>query len=153
MPQPNHWRPVIIIRFAHGLSVANKLLEGPEPGPSRFRGFGVNQCLRREQKAPENATHPKTQVIDRFQNQRFRVCCVFGCSLFPSKRAPKHTRKRNTPENADSGNGRLLAFSGVLRFRVLFGACQTFRAELPYFSRQEGLNSERGIHKNPSQPL
>ena len=46
--------------------------------------------VRGEQRAPENATHPKTQVIDRF-----RVCCVFGCSLFPSKRAPKHTRKRN----------------------------------------------------------
>ena len=76
----------------------------------------------RRQKAPESATHPKTQVIDRFQNLRFRVCCVFGCSLFRSKslRAPKHTRKRNTPENADSGNGRLPAFSGVLRFRVLF---------------------------------
>ena len=41
-----------------------------------------------------------------------------------SQRGTKSTRKRNTPENADSGNGRLPAFSGVLRFRVLFGACQ-----------------------------
>ena len=37
-------------------------------------------------------------------------------------RAPKHTRKRNTPEIADSGNGQLLAFSGVLLLRVCFGA-------------------------------
>ena len=29
----------------------------------------------------------------------------------------KSTRKRNTPENADSGNDQLLPFSGVLRFR------------------------------------
>ena len=41
----------------------------------------------------EGSTHPKTQVIDRFQNLRFRVCCVFGCSLFPSKKTPKHIRK------------------------------------------------------------
>ena len=35
-----------------------------------------------------------------------------------------HTRKRNTPEIADFGNDQLLAFLGVLRFRVCFGACQ-----------------------------
>ena len=34
--------------------------------------------------------------------------------------APKSTRKRDTPENADSRNGQVPAFSGVLRFRVLF---------------------------------
>ena len=62
--------------------------------------------------------------MDRFENLRFRVCCVFGCSLFSSKGAPKHTRKRNTPKNADSRNGPLPAFSSVLRFRVCFGACQ-----------------------------
>ena len=54
----------------------------------------------------------------------FQVCCVFGCSLFPSKRAPKHARKCNTPEIADSGNDRWSAFSGVLRLRVCFGTCQ-----------------------------
>ena len=80
--------------------------------------------LRREQRAPENATHPKTQVVDRSENLRFRVCCVFGCSLFPSKRAPKthpktqHTRKRRFSERS------MTCVSGVLRFRVLFGACQ-----------------------------
>ena len=89
-------------------------------GPLSFRG---------EQKAPKNATHPKTQKIDRSENLRFRVCCVFGCSLFPSKRAPKHTRKRNTPENADFRNGLFSAFSGVLRFRVLFGACQVLHLQ------------------------
>ena len=76
------------------------------------------QTIRGEQRAPENATHPKTQKIDRSENLRFRVCCVFWCSLFASKRAPKHTRKRNTPEMADLGNGELVVFSGVLRFRV-----------------------------------
>ena len=71
----------------------------------------------RKRNTPENAGN-------RPFAESFRVCCVFGCSLFPSKRAPKHTRKRNTPENADSVNGRLPAFLGVLRFRVLFGTCQ-----------------------------
>ena len=94
-------------------------------GPQRLLRFFT--CVRKfgsRQKAPENATHPKTQIIDRSQKLRFcfRVCRLFGCFLFPSKRAPKHTRKRNIPENADSGNGRAPAFSGVLRFRVLFGA-------------------------------
>ena len=44
----------------------------------------------RKRNTPENATHPKTQKIDRSENL-LRVCCVFRCSLFPSKRAPKHT--------------------------------------------------------------
>ena len=80
--------------------------------------------LGRRQKAPENATHPKTQVTDRSQNLRFRVCCVFGCSLFRSKRAPNNTRKRNTPENADSGNGRLPAVFGCVAFSGAFWRLQ-----------------------------
>ena len=80
--------------------------------------------IRGDQKTPENATHPKTSVPDGSENVHFRVCCIFGCSLFSSKRAPKHTRKSNTPEIADSGNLRLSAFSGVLHFRVCFGACE-----------------------------
>ena len=44
----------------------------------------IFSTLGRRQRAPENATHPKTQVIDRSQNLRFRVCCVFGCVLAPS---------------------------------------------------------------------
>ena len=70
-------------------------------------------------------THPKTRVTDRSQNLRFRVYCIFGCALAPSYRwGTKSTRKRNTPENADSGNGHLPAFSGALRFRgaVLFSS-------------------------------
>ena len=70
--------------------------------------------IREEQKAPENATHPKTQVIDRFQNLRFRVCCVFGCSLFPSKRAPKHTRKRRFCGRSTTCVFGCVAFSGAL---------------------------------------
>ena len=67
----------------------------PWYGPSAHPGR-----LGRRQRAPENATHPKTQVTDRPQNLRFRVCCVFGCSLFSlleeNKEHPKtqHTRKR-----------------------------------------------------------
>ena len=85
-----------------------------------FSAFWHLKNNQRRTKSTRKHTHPKTQVIDCPQNLRFRVCCVFGCSLFPSKRAPKHTRKRNTPETADSGDGRLPAFSGVLRFQVLF---------------------------------
>ena len=33
----------------------------------------------REQRAPENATHPKTQILETVDYLRFRVCCVFGC--------------------------------------------------------------------------
>ena len=40
--------------------------------------------LRGEQRAPENATHPKTQILGTIDYLRFRVCCVFGCSLLPS---------------------------------------------------------------------
>ena len=78
----------------------------------------------------KNAAHPKTQTIDHWENLRFRVCCVFGCSLFSSKGAPKHTWKSNTPEIADSGNCQLLAFSGALTFWVCFGACQIWNKEL-----------------------
>ena len=39
---------------------------------------------RGEQRAPENATHPKTQILGTVDCLRFRVCCVFGCSLFSS---------------------------------------------------------------------
>ena len=71
-------------------------------------------------KAPQNATHPKTQEIDSSENLRFRVCCVFGCSLFPSKRAPKHTRKRNTLENTDFQSGQFSAFRACF---AIFCAC------------------------------
>ena len=47
---------------------------------------------------------------------RFRVC--FGA--LNDRENLKSARKRNTPENADSQNGQFPAFSGVLRFRVLF---------------------------------
>ena len=99
-------------------------LPGVRASRDKFPRNFPAKFIRGRQKAPENATHPKTQKIDHSENLRFRVCCVFGCSLFPSKRAPKHTRKRNTPENADFWSGQFSAFSGVLRFRVLFGACQ-----------------------------
>ena len=72
--------------------------------------------IRGEQRAPENATHPKTQVTGGSRNLRFRVCCVFGCSLFPSKRAP------NTPENATHPKSQIPGTTRYSRFRV----CCTF---------------------------
>ena len=40
--------------------------------------------LRGEQRAPDNATHPKTQIFGTVSFLRFRVCRVFGCFLFSS---------------------------------------------------------------------
>ena len=40
--------------------------------------------LRGEQRAPENVTHPKTQILETVHYLRFRGCCFFGCSLFSS---------------------------------------------------------------------
>ena len=50
---------------------------------------GVAGALRscsaqRITKSIRKAIHPKTQKIDRSENLRFRVWCVFGCSLCPS---------------------------------------------------------------------
>ena len=87
--------------------------------------------LRGEQRAPENATHPKTQIIEVSEHLRFRCVVFSGALLFCPKRAPKHTGKRNTPEISDAGKGRLPAFSGVLRFRVCFGSCEDSRCESP----------------------
>ena len=51
------------------------------------------------------------------------MCCVFGCSLFPSKRAPKHTVKPQHIRNR-RGTAGYWRFLGVLRFRVCFGVCR-----------------------------
>ena len=45
--------------------------------------------------------------------------------------APKSTRKRNTPENAGNRPCPDSAFSGVLRFRVCFGALSEGNKEHP----------------------
>ena len=85
------------------------------------RARSLLQGSEENQRAPENATHPKTQVPDRSENLRFRVCCVFGCSLFPSNRAPKthpktqHTRKRRISERSGTCVFGCVAFSGALR--------------------------------------
>ena len=61
--------------------------------------MGRKAPFRGEQNTPENATQPQTQVIDSSQ------CFVFsGALCSPLKGAPKHTRKCNTLEIADSGN-------------------------------------------------
>ena len=41
--------------------------------------------LRGEQRAPENATHRNTQILETVNFLRFRVCYVFGFSLFSSE--------------------------------------------------------------------
>ena len=100
--------PVLVILSGNSLACSRKMIASTV----LFRG---------EQRAPQNATYPKTQVMDRFENPHFRVCCVFGCSLFPSKGGAKtHPKTRHTPEHAASRNGPSPAFSGVLRFRVCF---------------------------------
>ena len=73
----------------------------------------------RRQNTPENATHPKTQLIDRSQNLRFRVCCVFrvcfGALLEGNKEHPKtqHTRKRRFSERSVFCIFGCVAFSGA----------------------------------------
>ena len=36
-------------------------------------------------KTPENAAHPKSQILGTIDYLRFRVCCAFGCVLAPAK--------------------------------------------------------------------
>ena len=89
------------------------LQENPRENPPKF--IQQKSPTSEENKEhPKNATHPKTQNIGRSENLHFRVCCVFGCSLFPSKRAPKH----NTPENATHPKSQILGTVDYLRFRV-----------------------------------
>ena len=93
-----------------------------------WRPFWSFPIIQRRTKSTRKRNTPENAGNRPFPESAFSgALCVFGCSLFPSKRAPKSTRKRNTPENADSGNGWLPALSGVLRFRVLFGACQLIK--------------------------
>ena len=63
---------------------------GPGPFPqSAISGvLRFWRPLRREQRTPENATHPKMQILGTVNYLRFRVCCVFGCSLFSSDFLP-----------------------------------------------------------------
>ena len=72
----------------------------------------VIYTIRGGQKAPENTTHSTMQKTDHSENLRFRVCCVFGWSLFPSKRATKPIRKCNTADNTDLQNGQFSVLSG-----------------------------------------
>ena len=95
-----------------GVVPANQAEESLIQESVREKGFLFELCLllKGKQKALENATRPKTQKIGCSKNLRFRVRCVFGCSLFLSKRAPKHIRKRNTPEIADLRTASHLSF-------------------------------------------
>ena len=108
-------------------------------GSSLFTPKKSKQGNEDRGKAPEKATHPKMQKVKLTVLKICVLGCVafLGCSLFPSKRAPRHTRKRNTPENADIQNHQFSAFSGVLRVRVLFDACQNLHtiALTGYFER------------------
>ena len=70
----------------------------------------------------ENKKHLKMQHTRK--RRKWTVPKFSLCS--PLKGHQKYTRKSNTAEIADSGNGRWPTFSGVLRFRVLFSACWEF---------------------------
>ena len=60
------------------------LLESAIAGVLRFRV--CRGALSEENKEhPKNATHPKTQILGTVDCLRFRVCCVFGRSLFSSE--------------------------------------------------------------------
>ena len=89
-------------------------------------GPGKSKVHRGEQKTPENATHPKTQVIDRSQNLRFRVCCVFGCSLFPSRRR-QHIRKCNTTEKKQFWERSTTCVFGCVGFLGVFWRLPKFQ--------------------------
>ena len=53
--------------------------------------------LRGRQNTPENATHPKTQILGTVDYLRFRVCCVFGCSLAPANHQDPANRPCGRP--------------------------------------------------------
>ena len=72
--------------------------------------------FRREENTPENATHPKMQIIGGSENLRFRVHCVLGCFCFPLK------GRQNTPENATHPKSHFLGTMDYLRIRV----CRVF---------------------------
>ena len=79
----------------------------------------ANRFVRGEQRAPENATHPKMQVIDRSQNLRFR-CVAFSSALCSPLRGAKthpkmqHTRNRRFWERSISCIFGCVTFSGAL---------------------------------------
>ena len=58
--------------------------------------------LRGEQRAPKNAAHPKTQILETVGYLRFRVCCVFGCFLAPSDFHNVPSGSRESPQICDS---------------------------------------------------
>ena len=65
-------------------------------------------------------THPRMQVSNHSENLLFQVCCVFGCSLFSSKGAPKHTQKRTTPRNRRFWERLVTCVFGCVAFSVMF---------------------------------
>ena len=69
------------------------------------------------------------------QSSNLAHACLLVLTLTPVGltlwQAPKHTRKRNTPENAGTRLSPKSAISGVLRFRVCFGALLDRNKEHP----------------------
>ena len=84
----------------------------------------VLRKVGRRQNTPENATHPKTQILGTVRHLRFRVCCVFGCVLAPV------SGEQRAPENATHPKTQILGTVRYLRFRVccVFG-CSLFSSE------------------------
>ena len=58
--------------------------------------------------------------MDRFENLRFRVFSFSGALCAPLRGRQTRTPKRNTPENADSGNGPITCIFGCVAFSGVF---------------------------------
>ena len=77
----------------------------------------------RPSQSKSGCTHLGSQLVPSQDPMKFCRSRDPFCKAQDQRRT-KSTRKRNTPENADSRNSHFSAFSGVLRFRVLFAPLQ-----------------------------
>ena len=106
--------------------VAKAVMEGRvfREGFCLVAAFSSRDHFGKCQSTPENATHPKTQVIDRSQNLPFRVCCVSGVLWCPLR------AEQRAPENATHPKTQILGTIDFLRFRVccVFG-CALFSSD------------------------
>ena len=83
--------------------------------------------VRGEQRAPENATHPKTQILGTVRYLRFWVCCVFGCSLFSSEHWwPSNWRMLNSLSDRGDGYAHAPYLRSLLRSSLSVPAVRCF---------------------------
>ena len=141
-PSPQYVLPPPLFHFAYLSPLEIPRL--PSNDPTSETVFGGSPKLV-SNKAPsqgllfgtfcseENKEHPKTQHTRKRRQWTVSRTCVSGCVAFSGVLCSPLRGHQNTTENtvrpkiADSRNGRLPALSGVLRFRVCFGACQFVR--------------------------